>query len=688
MSLDNNYLLNISGLPEFSKIKPEDVKEAVLTLIDQSKKCIESTLDKLELSGEYTYENLVVPIERADDRLNLAWSPVSHLNSVMNTEKLRAAHDECLPALSEYGAYVGQNRRLYEAYKKMMSTPEYEKLTRAQKRDVENTMRDFRLAGIALSHEDQTEYLRLVTRLSELSSTFSNNVLDAVNSWFYQVTDEKELSGLPQSALALAKENARQRQLDGWVFTLDFPSYLPVMQYADSSELRRICYEAYSTRASDQGPDAGKWNNGPVLREILDLRYRLAKLLGFGNYPEYSLAEKMADTPEQVMNFLMDLARRTRKQGEEDDRRLREFAEKNYGCGELKAWDRTYFSEKLKLHLYNFSSEELRVYFPLTKVLRGLFETCNRLFGITIRPHEGAVELYHRDVSFYDVFGEDGKLRGSFYLDPYARPNKRSGAWMDDAVDRMIMADGTVRLPVAYVVCNFNPPIEDGRDSLLTHDDVTTVFHEFGHALNLLLTTVDVHGVSGINGVAWDAVELPSQFMENWCWQTEALRFISSNVDTGEPLPEDKLKLLLDSKNFHSALFVLRQLMFAISDFRLHLEYDPALGDQVRKIIGEVRDLVCVDKIPEYNRFEDSFQHIFSGGYAAGYYSYLWAELLSADAFSRFEEEGIFNRQTGLDFMHTILETGGSIPSMEQFKNFRGREPKIDALLRHRGITG
>ena len=687
MSADNNYLLNIQGLPEFSKIRAQYVAEAVNALISSCRHCIEETLDQVEKTGCYTYEALVEPIARAEDRLDLAWSPVSHLNSVMNTDELRTAHDGCLPAMSDYATYVGQNRRLYEAYMKMMRDPSFQSLSAAKKKDVENTMRDFRLSGIALSPEDQETYRGIVSRLSELGSTFSNNVLDAVNSWYCQVTDKAELSGLPDSALALARANAEARELDGWVFTLDFPSYLPVMQYADSAALRKKCYEAYVTRASDRGPDAGKWNNEPVLKEILALRHRLALLLGFKNYAEYSLAEKMAETPKQVMDFLNDLASRCRRQGERDDRQLRDFARDSCGCAELNAWDRAYYSEKLKQSRFSFSSEELRPYFPLSRVLSGLFETCRRLYGITVKKREDGVDLYHSDVSFYDVFGADGELRGGFYLDPYARKSKRAGAWMDDCIDLMRLSDGSVRHPVAFVVCNFNPPV-GGQESLLTHDDVTTIFHEFGHALNHILTKVEVAGVTGISGVPWDAVELPSQFMENWCWESEALKFISGHVATGEPLPDDKLKLLLDSKNFQSALFVLRQLMFGLTDFRLHLEYDGDNKDLVRNVIDSVRGEVCVDQVPEYNRFEDSFTHVFSGGYAAGYYSYLWAELLSSDAFSRFEEEGIFSRRAGEDFMRCILEAGGSVPSMDQFRAFRGREPKIDALLRHRGISG
>ncbi len=687
MTEETNYLLSIEGFPRFSRIRPEDVLPAVRELIQENRDCIRDTLARGGEKGDLTYRELTGPIDRADDRLTRMWSAVSHLNSVMDTDELRAAHDSALPDLTDFSAFVGQHRGLYEAYRKIMDSPSFKELSRAERQDVENTMRSFRLSGISLPEEGRRKYLELTQRLSELSSKFSHNVMDAVLNWHCQVTDEAELSGLPDTVRELARENARQRGLEGWVFTLDFPSYLPVMQYADSRSLRQKCYEAYVTRASDQGPDAGKWDNTPVLVEILNLRRQLAELLGFPDYAHMSLEEKMADTPEQVMSFLNDLARRARSQGEQEDRELREFAAREHGCQELKPWDRTYYAEKLKMRRFSISDEELRKYFPLSRVLEGLFETCHRLFGISVRPHGDGEDLYHPDVRLFDVLDRDGTLRGSFYLDPFARQHKRSGAWMDECIGRRREDDGSVRHPVAFVVCNFTPAA-GGGEPLLTHDDVITVFHEFGHALNLLLTDVDVPGVSGISGVDWDAVELPSQFMENWCWQQEALNYISGTVDTGTPLPEDKLKMLLASRNFNSALALLRQLEFALTDFRLHLERGPVDIDLVRRIIADVRSQVAVAEVPEYNRFENSFQHIFAGGYAAGYYSYLWAELLSSDAFSRFEEEGIFSPEAGADFRNFILASGGSVPSMEQFSSFRGREPKIDALLRHRGIRG
>lgn len=686
MSLESSYLLNMEGLPRFSNIKVPEIKNAVEQQIAECRKMVISTVEKLKESGCYTYDNLVKPISEVEDKLNRMWSPISHLNSVMNTDELRNAHDSCLPALSAYSTFVGQYKDLYDAYKKLQESDNFENLDEARKQEISNTMRDFRLSGISLSPEKQKRFGELESRLSELSSLFSNHIMDSNLNWYKHITDKDELRGLPDSALALAQQNAQERQLQGYVLTLDIPSYFPVMQYADSADLRRECYEAYVTRASELGPNAGKWDNRPLIDEILKLRHEEAELLGFNNYAQLSLATKMADNTDEVMTFLQDLAKRAYKQGTEEFQEIKEFAKSEYGIESLESWDIAYYSEKLKIKKYNTSEEKLRIYFPFSRVLKGLFETVYRVFGLTVKEHQGTVDLYHKDVRFYDVFDKCGDLRGSFYLDPYARAHKRGGAWMDECLPLRKKQDGTWQRPVAYIVCNFNPPIGDS-DALLTHSEVVTIFHEFGHGLNLMLTTVEADGVSGINGVAWDAVELPSQFLENWCWEKDALRFISGHVETGEPLPEEELKRLIDGKNYHSAMFLLRQLEFGLMDFKLHLDYDEEQGSRVREIIADVRKAVSVVPVPSFNRFEDSFSHVFSGGYAAGYYSYLWAELLSADAFSRFEEEGIFNQQVGADFMHCILEKGGSVPAMQQFVAFRGREPKIDAMLRHMGIN-
>ena len=677
-----NPLLSMDGLPPFSQIKPEHVKPAIEQAIADCKARIAEVLKQTE---PQTWDSLVAPLEEVDDRLGRIWSPVSHLNSVVNSNELREAHDGCLPLLSEYQTFVGQHEGLYQAFQQLAASDEYPRLSEPQRQQIENTLRDFRLSGIGLPKEQQQRYGEIVARLSELASNFSNQVMDATLGWQRHVTDEAELAGLPESAKAAAQQLAASRELDGWLFTLDIPSYLPVIMYSDNRALREEIYTAFATRASDQGPNAGKWDNSPLMDEIVALRHELAQLLGFATYADYSLATKMADKPAQVLGFLNDLATRSRPQAQQDLAELRQFALEQFGVSELAAWDLSYYAEKLKQHRYAISDEVLRPYFPAPRVLAGLFETVRRLFGLRIQQRL-AVETWHPDVNFYDIFDSQGELRGSFYLDLYARPHKRGGAWMDDCIGRRFRQDGSLQRPVAYLTCNFNGPVGD-KPALFTHDEVVTLFHEFGHGLHHMLTRIDVAGVAGIHGVPWDAVELPSQFMENWCWEPEALAFLSGHHETGEPLPQAELDRLLAAKNFQSAMQMLRQLEFSLFDFRLHHEFDPAQGARVQAVLDDVRKL-SVFPAPAFNRFQHSFSHIFAGGYAAGYYSYKWAEVLSADAFSRFEEEGIFNAKTGADFLHQILEMGGSRSPMELFRAFRGREPTIDALLRHCGITG
>ena len=677
-----NPLLSMDGLPPFSQIKPEHVKPAIEQAIADCKARIAEVLKQTE---PQTWDSLVAPLEEVDDRLGRIWSPVSHLNSVVNSNELREAHDGCLPLLSEYQTFVGQHEGLYQAFQQLAASDEYPRLSEPQRQQIENTLRDFRLSGIGLPKEQQQRYGEIVARLSELASNFSNQVMDATLGWQRQVTDEAELAGLPESAKAAAQQLAASRELEGWLFTLDIPSYLPVIMYSDNRALREEIYTAFATRASDQGPNAGKWDNSPLMDEIVALRHELAQLLGFATYADYSLATKMADKPAQVLGFLNDLATRSRPQAQQDLAELRQFALEQFGVSELAAWDLSYYAEKLKQHRYAISDEVLRPYFPAPRVLAGLFETVRRLFGLRIQQRL-AVETWHPDVNFYDIFDSQGELRGSFYLDLYARPHKRGGAWMDDCIGRRFRQDGSLQRPVAYLTCNFNGPVGD-KPALFTHDEVVTLFHEFGHGLHHMLTRIDVAGVAGIHGVPWDAVELPSQFMENWCWEPEALAFLSGHHETGEPLPQAELDRLLAARNFQSAMQMLRQLEFSLFDFRLHHEFDPAQGARVQAVLDDVRKL-SVFPAPAFNRFQHSFSHIFAGGYAAGYYSYKWAEVLSADAFSRFEEEGIFNAKTGADFLHQILEMGGSRSPMELFRAFRGREPTIDALLRHCGITG
>ncbi|HHQ4749398.1 oligopeptidase A [Aeromonas veronii] len=678
----NNPLLTMDSLPPFSQIKPEQVQPAVIQAIAD---CKQKISDVLAQRDPHTWDSLIAPLEEVNDRLSRIWSPVSHLNSVLNSEALREAHDACLPLLSEFQTYVGQHEGLYQAYLALSQSDDFPLLSGAQRKEIQNTLRDFRLSGIGLPAEAQQRYGEIQARLSELASRFSNNVLDATQGWHKLVADEAELAGLPDSVRAAARQMAELKGKEGWLFTLDIPSYLPVMMYADNRELRAEMYEAFTTRASDQGPNAGKWDNSAIMSELLTLRRELAQLLGFANYAELSLATKMADKTEQVVSFLTDLAAKSLPQGKAELEEIRAFAAEQHGQSELAAWDLAYYAEKLKQHKFSISDEQLRPYFPASKVVKGLFEVVKRVFGMKVRERLG-IDTWHPDVRFYDIFDADDELRGSFYLDLYAREHKQGGAWMDVCLGRRYRQDGSLQKPVAYLTCNFNGPV-DGKPALFTHNEVVTLFHEFGHGIHHMLTRIDVAGVAGINGVAWDAVELPSQFLENWCWESEALAFISGHYETGEPLPADLLEKMLTARNFQAAMQMLRQLEFALFDFRLHQEFDPANPAQLPALLDEVRSQVAVMTPPAFNRFQHSFSHIFAGGYAAGYYSYKWAEVLSADAFSRFEEEGIFNLATGQSFLKNILEKGGSKEPMELFRAFRGREPKVDALLRHSGIA-
>lgn len=672
-----NPLLSNSSLPLFSQIKPEHVLPAIKETLNNCRKTIESVLEQ---NSEYTWDNLVQPIDEMDEKFSRAWSPVSHLNSVKNSPELREAYEACLPLLSQYSTWVGQHKPLYNAYKQLKDSKHFEKLSKAQKKVINNALRDFELSGIGLADDKQKRYGEIVAKLSELSSQYSNNVLDATMGWSKLITNIEDLSGMPESALAAAKEQAKAKEQDGWLLTLDIPSYLPVMTYCDNRDLRFELYQAYNTRASDQGPNAGKWDNTEIIKQIISLRAELAQLLGFDTYADKSLATKMAETVTQVTAFLTDLATKAKPQGEKELTELKRYAYEYFGASDIKPWDIAYYSEKQKQYLYTINDEELRPYFPEERVISGLFEVVRRIFGITAKQRHD-VEVWAPEVKFYDLYNANGKLKGSFYLDLYAREHKRGGAWMDDCIGKMRFADGHIQKPVAYLTCNFNRPIGD-KPALFTHNEVTTLFHEFGHGLHHMLTEIDVSSVAGINGVPWDAVELPSQFLENWCWQPEALEFISGHYQTGEPLPQEMLEKMLDSKNFQAALFILRQLEFGLFDFKLHSEKTP----DILETLKQVREQVAVVPTVDWGRFPHAFSHIFAGGYAAGYYSYLWAEVLSADAFSRFEEEGIFNANTGNAFLDNILSQGGSDEPMTLFKNFRGREPQLEALLRHYGI--
>ncbi|MDX1525957.1 MAG: oligopeptidase A [Pseudidiomarina maritima] len=683
--MSQNPLLSDYHLPPFSSIKAEHIVPTITQRIADCKATIEAVLGQ----PERTWEALVAPLEEVDDKLERSWAPVSHLNAVVSSAELRSAHDQCLPLLSEYGTYVGQHEGLYQAFKTLADSASFTELSQAQRKVITDTLRDFELSGVALTGAAKQRYADIQSRLSELSSQFSNNLLDATDNWHFLVTPELQqqadwLAGLPESAVAAAAAAAAEHNQQGWRFGLDIPSYLPVMTYADYEPLRQTMYEAFTTRASDQGPQAGQYDNSELMDEILALRHELAQLLGFSNYAELSLATKMADSPAQVEGFLQDLAEKSLPQAKQEYQQVVEFAAQQ-GKTDLAAWDVPYYSEKLKQQEYAISDEELRPYFPEQQVINGLFRVVETLFGLKIEASQ-AFEGWHEHVRYYQISDNNGDLRGSFFLDLYARSGKRGGAWMADCAVRRITTQQSLQLPVAFLTCNFNKPVGD-KPALFTHDEVLTLFHEFGHGLHHMLTKIDVAGVSGINGVAWDAVELPSQFLENWCWEPDALAMISGHYETGEPLPTQLLDNMLAARNFQSAMQMVRQLEFSLFDLRIHRDFDPQQEQQIQTILDQVREQVAVRKPPASNRFQHSFGHIFAGGYAAGYYSYKWAEVLSADAFARFEEEGIFNRRTGQDFLRSILERGGSQDAMELFKAFRGREPQVDALLRHSGIT-
>ncbi len=674
----DNPLLETDGLPSFSRIAPEQVEPAVDQLLAACRARIEQLTSRTDVP---TWDSFVEPLEEIDDRLSRAWSPVGHLNSVMNSDELRVAYNACLPKLSEYGTEVGQNQALFEGYRAVANQ---EHLDAAQRKLLENALRDFHLSGVDLPNDKKERYKEISLELSRLTSKYQENLLDATNAWSKIITEESALAGLPATAMDLARQTARERDRDGWVLTLDFPSYLPVMTYADDRKLRYEVYQAFCTRASDQGPNAGEWDNSDIMDRILELRHDLAGMLGFESYADRSLATKMARSSDEVMGFLNDLADRSVARARLELEELAQYARERHGFEGLEPWDIAYFSEKLREHRHRITQEELRPYFPVPRVLKGMFAVVERLFDIRIQETEG-VETWHPDVRFFEIRDEADELRGQFYLDPFARQRKRGGAWMDVCTNRF-HTNRCDQIPVAYLVCNFSPPV-GVKPSLLTHEEVQTLFHEFGHGLHHLLTKVDYPAVAGINGVPWDAVELPSQFLENWCWEREPLDLISGHVDTGEPIPSELYERMLAAKNFQSAMQMVRQLEFAIFDFRLHREYDPEAGGRIYDILDEVRDQVAVIKPPAFNRFAHGFSHIFAGGYAAGYYSYKWAEVLSADAFSLFEERGVLDGDTGRAFRENILERGGSAEAMDLYLGFRGREPTIDALLRHSGIA-
>ncbi len=679
-----NPLLDFSGLPRFSDITAEDVTPAIDRLLADNR----TLLAQIGTDpNSPTWDGFVAPLDDANERLARAWGQVAHLNAVMNSPALRETYTANLPKISKYYAELSQDPNLFRKYKALRESTAFDALNPAQKKIVDNELRDFRLGGAELASEAKEEFKRLREKLDGLSSRFSDNVLDATNAFELFVTDASELAGLPDDVLEAAAAAAAADGKGGWKFTLHMPSYLPVMQYADNRSLRERMYYGYYTRSAEFGdPD---WDNGPLIGQILESRRALAQLLNYASFAELSLAPKMADTPAEVLAFLNDLAARVRPFAVRDYEELQQFAREELGLSDLQAWDVSWASEKLRGERYAFSEQDVKQYFPETQVLPGMFSLVEKIYGIGIVP--GSAPTWHPDVRFFDIYdrhASDGKpatLIGQFYMDLYARASKRGGAWMDDAITRKRKGD-RLQTPVAYLNCNFSPPLE-GRPALFTHDEVITLFHEFGHGLHHLLTQVEHRGVSGINGVEWDAVELPSQFMENFAWEWAVLQEMTAHFETGERLPRPLFDKMLAAKNFHNGMQFVRQLEFSLFDMQLHSDFEPGGPRSALQLIDEIRRRVSVVVPPAYNRFPNSFSHIFAGGYAAGYYSYKWAEVLSADAYSLFEELGVLNPEAGARFRREILGVGGTRPALESFKAFRGREPSLDALLRHSGMA-
>ena len=670
----SNPLLDLESLPDFGRIESSQARPALEQVLSENR----AKLAELSAQTAPSFASLVVAAEELSYRLSRVWSPIAHLNAVANSAVMRVAYNECVPLLTEYSSELGQNVALHAGYSYVLRH-EGGALDPAQRKVVENALRDFRLAGVDLEPAKKLRYREVAQRLAQLGSKFSENVLDAARAYMRTVTDGSELAGLPANAIDRAAADAREANQAGWLFKLDQPTYMTVMASAENPQLRRDIYEAWITRASELGPSAGRFDNNPIIAEILPLRHELALLLGFDNFADYALATRMAKSGKQVLSFLEDLARRCLPAGRREFSDLEEFAGRK-----LEAWDVAFYSERLQESRFKVSQEALRPYFPLPKVLEGLFTLVRRLYGIAVRETPG-VSVWHPSVRHYQLLDLEDNVVAGFYLDPYSRTEKRSGAWMDECVIAKSLPAGTA-LPVAQLVCNFTAPVGN-VPSLLTHDEVTTLFHEFGHGLHHMLTRVAYPSIAGINGVAWDAVELPSQFMENFVWRPEVLPLISAHVNTGEPLPVDVLRRLLGTRSFNAALDTLRQIELASFDFELHANFDPKAGANVAETLERIRRRVAVVPAAPFNRMPASFTHIFAGGYAAGYYSYKWAEVLAADAFEAFEEAGVFDPATAARFRDCILSRGGSLDAMEAFVRFRGRAPDVRPLLKQWGIA-
>ena len=673
-----NPLLDFSGLPRFSAIQTEHVTPAIDQLLTDARATIDRLLSEVAVP---TWSGFVAPLDESLERLSRAWGAVGHLNAVMNSPALRSVYEENLVKVTQFYTELGQNLALFQRYKTLATSPTYAGLNTAQKKLIENELRDFRLSGAELPEDKKTQLKAVHEEQADLSNRFSNNVLDATDAWERIIDDPNQLEGVPEDVLEMFRQAAEADGKTGWKLTLQMPFYLPVMQYCANRPLREELYRAYVTRASEFGP--AERDNTPLINRLLALRQQEAELLGFHSYAELSLETKMADSPAQATTFLNDLAVRAKPFAERDVAELRMFAAEQLGLADLQMWDVPFASEKLREARYAFSEQEVKRYFPEHKVLAGLFGAFERLFAI--RVEETPAETWHPTVRFYSLKDAQGELIGQFYLDLYARAAKRGGAWMDDAITRNLHG-ATVQKPVAYLVCNFSAPVGN-EPAYFSHDEVLTLFHECGHGLHHLLTRIDVRGVAGINGVEWDAVELPSQFMENFCWEWDVLSGMSQHADTGEPLPRTLYDKMIAAKNFQSGMQMVRQLEFSLFDLAIHDGFVPTAEKTVQQVLDEVRRKVAVAIPPDYNRFPQSFSHIFGGGYAAGYYSYKWAEVLSADAYAAFEEEGVFNPATGRRFLDEILAVGGSRPAIESFRAFRGRDPEVDALLRHSGLV-
>lgn len=670
----------VTTFPCFSRINPQVINQQLQQLLAEHRQ----QLEKLLTQHSVTWNNFIEPLQQLNNQLDHFWGPINYLHTVSDNSKLRNAYQTAIQTLTKYTSELEQNPQLYHCYKTIADSTDFNKLTEAQKRVINNALRDFHLAGVDLNPDQKQHFCQLQQQLAGLSTQFDNNILDATEAWHLHIDSKKELAGIPEYACQTARQLAQKRGLAGWVFTLDIPSYLAVMSYADNRELRKQCYQAYVTRASDQSPHATEWNNHDIIQKILHARYEKAQLLGFNNYAELSLATKMAKDPAEVFTFLYDLLQKTKPKAEKELLELKEFAKKYCHLDSLEAWDEAYVSEKMQQHLFNISQQQLRPYFSENHVIAGLFTITNRLFGISCKRIDN-FDRWDPHIKLYAIYDVDQQLCGHFYFDLYTRENKQGGAWVNDYFSRLKLSSDQLQTPIAFVNCNFAPPT-DNTPCLLTHDDVITLFHEFGHCLHHVLTKIDIADVSGINGVAWDAVELPSQFLENWCWHPSCLSLFAKHFQTNEPLPDNLLTQLNKLKHFKGAMRLLRQLEYALFDFILHHDFANCSTIDIQSIINNVRQHTAIIPIPDYNRFPNSFSHIFASEYAAGYYSYLWAEVLSTDAFARFTETSLFDREASQDFLHYILQRGGSKDMLDCFIDFRGRKPTIDALLKSYGI--